>query len=284
MRIPTKSALAVRRFPRAFTLIELLVVIAIIAILAAILFPVFAQAREKARQATCASNEKQITLAFLSYIQDYDETFPPAVSYNPNQTYWPYLVDPYVKGGVTGGTTGPMSKNQPKSVYVCPDYLVSTPDPAFNGVGAARPLLNYSVNEALSPPEPAPPGAILAPSALASIEAAANIVLLGETLGTLGYLAGKDTSYCNTVGCSNYHHSAYMNARTRHSGGAVYAFTDGHVKWFRAPATTYPEITKARSTLVAWQHCDTGPFANPAGWFVPLSGLTPAATNGTACK
>src|ERR1035437_5132220 len=60
----------------AFTLIELLVVIAIIAILAAILFPVFATAREKARQTSCASNEKQMGRAFIQYIQDYDETWP----------------------------------------------------------------------------------------------------------------------------------------------------------------------------------------------------------------
>ena len=61
---------------KGFTLIELLVVIAIIAILAAILFPVFARAREKARQSTCLSNVKQIGLAILMYVQDYDERMP----------------------------------------------------------------------------------------------------------------------------------------------------------------------------------------------------------------
>ncbi len=65
---------------RAFTLIELLVVIAIIAILAAILFPVFSQARAKARQAVCMSNEKQFGTSILMYVQDFDETFPRAVN------------------------------------------------------------------------------------------------------------------------------------------------------------------------------------------------------------
>jgi prepilin-type N-terminal cleavage/methylation domain-containing protein/prepilin-type processing-associated H-X9-DG protein len=86
-----------------FTLIELLVVIAIIAILAAILFPVFAQARAKARQTSCLSNEKQITTGILMYIQDYDETMVPpewtsaTAAFPDDNRAWPELVQPYIK-------------------------------------------------------------------------------------------------------------------------------------------------------------------------------------------
>ncbi|MCW3055347.1 MAG: prepilin-type N-terminal cleavage/methylation domain [Chthonomonadales bacterium] len=94
---------------RGFTLIELLVVIAIIAILAAILFPVFAQARGKARQASCTSNVKQLSLGYMMYVQDYDETFPfwnwgdsyGSGSRTPNhfESFWVNAIYPYVKNG-----------------------------------------------------------------------------------------------------------------------------------------------------------------------------------------
>jgi prepilin-type N-terminal cleavage/methylation domain-containing protein len=103
---------------RAFTLIELLVVIAIIAILAAILFPVFAQARAKARQTACLSNMRQLGTSVMMYVQDYDETYVPSVAYtaivaatgkpdtsSPSRS-WPTLLMPYVKN---------------EQIFVCPD-------------------------------------------------------------------------------------------------------------------------------------------------------------------
>src|SRR5439155_25915599 len=98
-----------------FTLIELLVVIAIIAILAAILFPVFAQAREKARQASCMSNLKQYAAATFMYIQHYDETFPMSAYQNGTCVatfYW--QVQPYAKnGGVTQCPSSPKADDGP---------------------------------------------------------------------------------------------------------------------------------------------------------------------------
>jgi prepilin-type N-terminal cleavage/methylation domain-containing protein/prepilin-type processing-associated H-X9-DG protein len=113
-----------RQNQRAFTLIELLVVIAIIAILAAILFPVFAQVREKARATSCISNMNQIGLAILQYVQDYDETYPMAASYSP--------ADPNPVMASSSRVLGPYIKST--KVWQCPDdafthndsYLAST--------------------------------------------------------------------------------------------------------------------------------------------------------------
>ena len=109
-----------------FTLIELLVVIAIIAILAAILFPVFAQAREKARSISCLSNEKQIGLAIIQYVQDYDETLPYAnviSTVDGTETRWYQAVNPYVKSG-TNLSTGINAGRQTGlgGVWSCPSF------------------------------------------------------------------------------------------------------------------------------------------------------------------
>ncbi len=106
---------------KAFTLIELLVVIAIIAILAAILFPVFSRAREKARQASCQSNLKQLALGFLMYAQDYDEKFPAYYPGDPYYTgyWWAWKIYPYIKN---------------TQIYDCPtspDTVGTNPDTAL---------------------------------------------------------------------------------------------------------------------------------------------------------
>src|SRR5262252_8356701 len=141
----------------AFTLIELLVVIAIIAILAAILFPVFAQAREKARAITCVSNVKELGLGWLMYVQDYDETNPMTAQCcddQGSQIYWQWMIEPYVKNGGTSQVR--LNKT---SIFICPNYLVPAPDPdeagnpgmsGPNGSGnpavGQYPLSSYSPN------------------------------------------------------------------------------------------------------------------------------------------
>jgi prepilin-type N-terminal cleavage/methylation domain-containing protein/prepilin-type processing-associated H-X9-DG protein len=129
---------------RAFTLIELLVVIAIIAILAAILFPVFAQAREKARQAACQSNLKQIGTAFAMYIQDYDSTWPGA---NPGN--WDDCTAMPGKGdwsGWIGNLILPYTKNT--AIYKCPSKNTG-PSVANNGCGTTTyGVVSYGFNYA----------------------------------------------------------------------------------------------------------------------------------------
>ncbi len=107
---------------RGFTLIELLVVIAIIAILAAILFPVFARAREKARQSSCLSNVKQIGLGMMMYVQDYDERFPELyynLSVPPGRVDVVMCLDPYIKN---------------MQVWDCPSAAIETQKPNYTAL------------------------------------------------------------------------------------------------------------------------------------------------------
>ena len=119
-----------RQRSEGFTLIELLVVIAIIAILAAILFPVFARAREKARQTACLSNLKQIGTGFAMYTQDYDDSYPvwnanacgalPGGAFGDIKYLYNWLVNPYIKNGVTPDSMTAASGGTLLGVWACP--------------------------------------------------------------------------------------------------------------------------------------------------------------------
>ena len=173
---------------QAFTLIELLVVIAIIAILAAILFPVFAQAREKARQTSCLSNLKQIGTALLMYVQDYDETLPLGSYMDPTNTSptpWMNIVDPYVKGGYP--TKAADSGTKTYGIYACPSF-----DPSLI---ANRPSHSYTVNQLLMPShinEAIPVWGKLTPATLASVNFPAQAVYVAEAAGNRIFSDGDD--------------------------------------------------------------------------------------------
>ena len=129
------SSFVIRHCRRAFTLIELLIVIAIIGLLAAILFPVFARARENARRASCASNLKQIGLGLMQYTQDYDEKFPPGRSYwqdpETGQSYsQDWAVSKYIPSAAgrfvkVPSVTSSYIKNE--QIFLCPQLFESNP-------------------------------------------------------------------------------------------------------------------------------------------------------------
>jgi prepilin-type N-terminal cleavage/methylation domain-containing protein/prepilin-type processing-associated H-X9-DG protein len=194
-----------------FTLIELLVVIAIIAILAAILFPVFARAREKARQSSCQSNAKQLGLAFLMYVQDYDETMPRSwIGTNDDMGYiWADCIFPYVNN---------------LQVFTCP----STSDNAqrygrlnsfgFDNIHRGHLGYSYNVNYFGSGDNMNPPRG----AALAQIERPAETVLITDSDGG-SFETASSTSIdtCFTSGDEQvYIHNEQCNT----------AFCDGHVK------------------------------------------------------
>ena len=175
------------RSPRSragFTLIELLVVIAIIAILAAILFPVFQKVRENARRASCQSNMKQIALGVIMYIQDSDEMYCPYFSgynkatktYTGNQKYWPELVSPYIQKANASLATNQASAKDLSQVFLCPD---APPPPPNQPVGNQT---SYGINDALVNwyvPDPIPTTYI--PVSLAMVQAPSTSAMLVET-------------------------------------------------------------------------------------------------------
>ena len=227
-----------------FTLIELLVVIAIIAILAAILFPVFAQAREKARAASCVSNEKQITLSWTMYTQDYDETLLPYSNSGVSGGYafpWTLLLQPYSKS---------------YQIYSCPDstyhigYTYNANLARNDGYNASPPrLLNNIAMPAISPvfidgssmdgpvtlsnPQglnwPYPYNQSLA-FFINGTATASGRIINDVTNFTSGWTANNPSAAEGTSGGNPGGIIA-----TRHMNGANYSFADGHVKFLPAP-------------------------------------------------
>lgn len=158
-----------RSFIHAFTLIELLVVIAIIAILAAILFPVFAQAREKARQISCLSNEKQLGLAFLQYIQDSDEKFPVGLFVIPGGQIGPQAMG-FGQSGMGMGWAGQVYP------YVKSTGVFSCPDDSTAAVKENNGTKSYPVSYAFNAFLPGQSDAVMtAPATTVALFEAANV-------------------------------------------------------------------------------------------------------------
>jgi prepilin-type N-terminal cleavage/methylation domain-containing protein/prepilin-type processing-associated H-X9-DG protein len=223
---------------RGFTLIELLVVIAIIAVLAAILFPVFAQAREKARQASCLSNVKQIGVGAMMYAQDYDETFMVGANNTPGGNFrWYRDIAPYIKNNV---------------IRNCPSNT--------RRVVRDGSWTNYGINVSISPW-----GDWKRPVSLAEINAPAGLVLASDTGQFSNTLMGDSAARNDPLKWMAHHIDAtdwllmgpYVwpgmpygghpyradcgittDNRCRrplpiHNGGPNVLFADGHAKWMR---------------------------------------------------
>ncbi len=212
--------------PRGFTLIELLVVIAIIALLAAILFPVFSRARENARRSSCQNNLKQIGVGIAQYVQDYDETMMPVEVGTGVAETWHTLLQPYLKS---------------KQVMVCP----SSPSKAFIRSNSANPYNHYlgNGNDAFdtSPSSPFqyrrpmdrtdyvnnPSSPYTAsPVALADIPKPSQTILVHEQENT-----GWTRPFAATTTNIEF---------TNHLGATNFLFADGHVKSMKPTSTLTP--------------------------------------------
>jgi prepilin-type N-terminal cleavage/methylation domain-containing protein/prepilin-type processing-associated H-X9-DG protein len=198
-----------------FTLIELLVVIAIIAILAAILFPVFAQARAKARQAACLSNMKQIGTALTMYAQDYDEMLPLNDYVGNGLGPLPGWRDPRAGDSWCSGTY-PYVKNL--QIYVCPEAVLyrdgsvwQSPDKPEDG--AVSYLMNY----------------VTRGRALAAIPAPAELIFLHE--GDRRWRVCHCRPEPDPPTSRNYIEINRDFYDTRHNDGSTLLFCDGHAKW-----------------------------------------------------
>jgi len=244
---------------RGFTLIELLVVIAIISILASILFPVFARARENARRASCMSNLKQFGLAMMMYVQDYDETYPKAVSggmdssppggaQNLGGTNWSWqqLLYPYHKSlqifycpsGINIPVTGQHRDFITYGNYGANRLLIPSFGDALKLSAVVAPANTYAIMDAGTysvPPQVADPTS-------ASV-----------TVGNGNFIPGIGTLGAACAAAAAPYDVLQSDCQSgRHLGGINMAFADGHVKWLKIDAVSSEARKAAPTQYGAW--------------------------------
>ncbi|MDR3710348.1 MAG: DUF1559 domain-containing protein [Capsulimonadaceae bacterium] len=254
---------------KGFTLIELLVVIAIIAILAAILFPVFATAREKARQTSCANNEKQIGMAMMQYVQDYDESFPLEYWNNvtsawvpPSSMYFMSCFYPYIKS---------------PGAFVCPDLQQNSYGATFTSPGQSGNITtSYTVDWYITCRYYGANGPYL-PVTQAMIPSSSSIIAMAEGPGinktSIAPAYIYSTTYATVNGCYDEVYASTPSTCTSsllsagdcqrqgwpHSGGANFLFCDGHMKWM--PQTLAGTYSSANAAM--WGRSSVTGACNP---------------------